>query len=179
MGTKALGWLRSTERSIRSMFQKAKLGAKAAHYCVLPEPKCLIGDCGANPCQHACTAALGECEESSDSPNTFFGGGGVSGGHLSAAQPLASMSSGGRLRGGPPQAAGPRSLRGGQRDSGDTVTNESMMANAKLGSEAPPGGLAAGEQVGRHARIGAVEVGRPRRPQKTYILPPARFTCQR
>lgn len=97
MGTKALGWLRSTERSIRSLFQKARLGGKAAHYCVLPEPKCLISNCGANPCQHTCTAALRGCEESSDSPNTFFGGGGVSGGHLSAAQPFASMSSGGRL----------------------------------------------------------------------------------
>lgn len=104
-------------------FKRPKLGAKVAHYCVLAEPKCLINNCGANPCQHTCTAALRECEESSDSPNTFFGGGGVSGGHLSAAQPLASMSSGGRLRGGPPQAAGPRSLRGGQRDSGHTVTS--------------------------------------------------------
>lgn len=122
MGTKTLGWLGSSERSIRSLFQKAKLGGEAAHYCVSPGLKLsLISNGGANPCQHTCTAAL--CEESSDSPNTFFGGGGVSGGHLSAAQPLASMSSGGRLRGGPPQAAGPRSLRGGQRDSGDTGTS--------------------------------------------------------
>lgn len=46
------------------------------------------------------TCTLFEREESSDSPNTFCGGGGVSRGHLSAAQPSASMSSGGRLRGG-------------------------------------------------------------------------------